>query len=471
MNNFDTTMGSKLVINTKNTFLELEEDMPRDVVEPRSASCPPRCWKAKLELDSDSEDDASNMSTASSNSQGRRMVDIMSSVSETSSRQPSAQSPCPSNKLNVLSWADSATSFGEDDLFSPALSSRSPWDSNCSPLSSPRRGSDCNDNDCDGPCTSPRKPRRRGRGRRGRKVEFSAELDKRTGMSHGIDIDWSNGVHLLIEKVNTPGLVAAWNQEHPDQEICAGHCIVEVNGVRGVASDLLEEMKKEQLLSLKIQFQKPRETAAQQPAAPNQASVSPTRTPLRTVLTSQAPIFQPAQVRPSTTLLATGSTVESTWMAPKGMQAEFVEAVEALRAGLAGAFQASWALQAPTSTSVCFSASTSSSFNSTAVVTSVQQAVLNVVAKFPSVFLMGRNANPFQALSCGKLGFRVVLCTIDKDRFQTVCWDTVGKGYCPRGCSCTWAHPQGQELLEVQIQLPAAGHQNAFASYASVVCR
>eukprot|EP00971_Amphidinium_carterae_P098548 1949024-Amphidinium_carterae.1 len=72
--------------------------------------------------------------------------------------------------------------------------------------------------------------------------------------------------------------------------------------------------------------------------------------------------------------------------------------------------------------------------------------VLNTVAQFPNVFLMGRNANAFQAL--GNCGCRVTLCTIAKDSFPRTCWEMVGKGYCPYGCMCASEHPTQADVLE-----------------------
>eukprot|EP00971_Amphidinium_carterae_P336031 6472168-Amphidinium_carterae.1 len=211
--------GAKLVVNTKNTFLEIEEEARQvEPTGPRSASCPPSCYRIAMEVDAFESDDE---------------IAFGSLLSRESKASIRAGSPT-------------------------GLSTRTP-SSTSSPLSSPRRGSQfAEDSAAESPPASPKKPRRRGRGRRGGKVEFAATLDKREGGTHGIDIDWSNGTHLLIEKVNTPGLVAQWNEEHPEKQISAGHFIVEVNGVRGTATDLLEEMKKDDILQLKVQFKKAR---------------------------------------------------------------------------------------------------------------------------------------------------------------------------------------------------------------------
>mmetsp|Transcript_17631 Transcript_17631/g.31876 ORF Transcript_17631/g.31876 Transcript_17631/m.31876 type:complete len:447 (-) Transcript_17631:328-1668(-) len=430
--------GALMVISTKNTFIEIVDPNAQQNL-PRSASCPPRCWKGGLSSEFDIERCGSDASTAS-------LFDGFPATLSDDEGFPPTQPSSPSHATDAMVPFQLA----------------SPTGSTCSPTNSPREVT-CDPADladgADSPPLSPRKPRRRGRGRRSGKMEFGATLDKRTGGSHGIDIDWSNGTHLLVEKVNQAGTVAAWNAEHPEMEISAGHCIMEVNGVRGVAGDLLEEMKKEQLLEIKVRCPKRRpETPPASPSAEaNAVQSSTTRTPLRSVLVAahHAPIFQPvgmssvSEVVPASTAMDASSA--SMWLAPQGMRAEFVHAVQALNTSLKACLPGFVNLDATSTAKVSFSAVTST--DSAAVLNSVQTTVLNTVAQFPNVFLMGRNANPFQALGDGEVGCRVMLCTIAKGSFPRTCWDMVGKGYCPYGCTCSWEHPTEADVLEVQISL------------------
>mmetsp|Transcript_1846 Transcript_1846/g.4663 ORF Transcript_1846/g.4663 Transcript_1846/m.4663 type:complete len:428 (+) Transcript_1846:88-1371(+) len=294
--------------------------------------------------------------------------------------------------------------------------------------------------------------RRRTRGRRSQaNGEFNAMIDKRSGGTHGIDIDWSNGVSLLIEKVNKPGLVASWNAAHPDLEIQDGHFIIEVNGVKGNSLSLLEEMKKDQLLSVVIRCGPPGK-----PEQPADRSVGQQKTALK----SNAPIFQPKassvpQGTDPSSSLGMPPPVGDLWLAPDGMKPEFVDAVQALKLGLSSSIAGGWWLDATTTTSSSVSFSgVSPAMAGPAVIASAKQAILAIVAQFPSVFLMGRSTNPFEAL--GAHGFRLSLASMLKESMDRICWDTLGRGFCPRGASCTWKHPGEADLLEVKLLLVPA---------------
>ena len=53
--------------------------------------------------------------------------------------------------------------------------------------------------------------------------------------------------HVPIDEVVTGGLVQHWNDEHPDKAVRAGDQIVEVNGIRGFQSWLLEECRQDKV--------------------------------------------------------------------------------------------------------------------------------------------------------------------------------------------------------------------------------
>merc|ERR1711924_532003 len=76
-----------------------------------------------------------------------------------------------------------------------------------------------------------------------RDVTFNISLDKSTGMKLGIDVNHENGPHLYIESIDA-GLVALWNEQHPEQEVLPDDRIVEVNSKKGNV-DLLLEMYEE----------------------------------------------------------------------------------------------------------------------------------------------------------------------------------------------------------------------------------
>mmetsp|Transcript_21516 Transcript_21516/g.39462 ORF Transcript_21516/g.39462 Transcript_21516/m.39462 type:complete len:429 (+) Transcript_21516:171-1457(+) len=423
---FNSVEGLKLVVNAKNTFLEIEEEMQRQGnAGQRSASCPP-------------------LETPTANTVNTHKIDDEIATFE-KMLQKKGERP---------RWADA-----EDNAWGKALF--------CPP--SPGGGSTRTPSSTSSSRSSPRRPLR---GRKGNKTEFAVTLDKRQGGTHGIDIDWSNGEHLLIEKVNSPGLIAKWNEEHPDRKIVAGHCIVEVNGIRGDAEELLEEMKRNTMLELQVQPPQPpqppkkqREQRADHSRTKVRAA-NPQRTPLRTALKSQAPLFQPGSA--TSPAWATGVAMDSTWTAPKGAKAEFMEAVQELYAGLCTSVPAEWSMDVSDPTLVSFSAPTSF-YSGAAVVSATQQAILSIVAKFPTVFLMGRNVNPFHTLSQGRLGFQVDLCAVSKDRFTSTCWDTVSRGYCQRGCACKLEPPS--DLMKVQIVLEPTEQMMCVPSFEPCECQ
>mmetsp|Transcript_95512 Transcript_95512/g.151107 ORF Transcript_95512/g.151107 Transcript_95512/m.151107 type:complete len:158 (+) Transcript_95512:55-528(+) len=65
------------------------------------------------------------------------------------------------------------------------------------------------------------------------------KVTKRPGMKLGLHVDYGDGVNLRVTKVK-PGLIAEWNEQHPDQKVEMGALISNINGSSGSASDLLE---------------------------------------------------------------------------------------------------------------------------------------------------------------------------------------------------------------------------------------
>lgn len=82
-------------------------------------------------------------------------------------------------------------------------------------------------------------------------VEYVIDLDKSGGERLGIDVDNLDGVTLLIESVNE-GLVKNWNQKNADKEVRPGDRLVEVNGIRDDLVKLVDECKKDQMLTIKF---------------------------------------------------------------------------------------------------------------------------------------------------------------------------------------------------------------------------
>mmetsp|Transcript_16073 Transcript_16073/g.34752 ORF Transcript_16073/g.34752 Transcript_16073/m.34752 type:complete len:257 (+) Transcript_16073:137-907(+) len=85
-------------------------------------------------------------------------------------------------------------------------------------------------------------------------MEFFAVVDKGGGRTLGINVDRKHRSSLLVDGIET-GLIQEWNQSHPTEEIKVGDLIVEVNGVVGDVSALMEECKRDTMLRLRLQRQ------------------------------------------------------------------------------------------------------------------------------------------------------------------------------------------------------------------------
>jgi len=81
--------------------------------------------------------------------------------------------------------------------------------------------------------------------------EYTITLDKTGGERLGIDVDNLDGVTLLIESVNA-GLVQNWNTRNPDKSVRPGDRLVEVNGIRDDLVKLVDECKKDKILTIKF---------------------------------------------------------------------------------------------------------------------------------------------------------------------------------------------------------------------------
>mmetsp|Transcript_115239 Transcript_115239/g.325638 ORF Transcript_115239/g.325638 Transcript_115239/m.325638 type:complete len:669 (-) Transcript_115239:97-2103(-) len=66
------------------------------------------------------------------------------------------------------------------------------------------------------------------------------EQDRRTKV--GIKLDMSDTKMLCIKTIGPKGLVAQWNDDSPDRQVCVGDCIVSVNGISDCAADMLKEL-------------------------------------------------------------------------------------------------------------------------------------------------------------------------------------------------------------------------------------
>mmetsp|Transcript_77611 Transcript_77611/g.239622 ORF Transcript_77611/g.239622 Transcript_77611/m.239622 type:complete len:145 (+) Transcript_77611:63-497(+) len=87
----------------------------------------------------------------------------------------------------------------------------------------------------------------------GKPKEWTIVVQKTPGGPRlGVDVDLSDGIVLLIDKVND-GLVNEWNKANPDKEVRKDDRVVSVNGSRGNAQQLAEVCKRDDTLEMVIE--------------------------------------------------------------------------------------------------------------------------------------------------------------------------------------------------------------------------
>eukprot|EP00930_Biecheleria_cincta_P076017 TRINITY_DN6321_c0_g1_i1.p1 TRINITY_DN6321_c0_g1~~TRINITY_DN6321_c0_g1_i1.p1 ORF type:complete len:174 (-),score=39.08 TRINITY_DN6321_c0_g1_i1:682-1203(-) len=86
-----------------------------------------------------------------------------------------------------------------------------------------------------------------------RNKEFKVALDRTDSALLGCDVDRQDGQTLVLAAITGVGLVTRWNEVNPGNALRPGDRIVEVNGVRGDAAQLLDECRKPQVLRMLVQ--------------------------------------------------------------------------------------------------------------------------------------------------------------------------------------------------------------------------
>merc|ERR1711920_775883 len=83
---------------------------------------------------------------------------------------------------------------------------------------------------------------------------FKVTVTKDATSRLGVDVDLTDGIFLLIDKVN-PGIVDDWNKRQPDNStrVEVGHKIITVNGVTGNAQAMTEICKKDDKLEMVVE--------------------------------------------------------------------------------------------------------------------------------------------------------------------------------------------------------------------------
>eukprot|EP00929_Paragymnodinium_shiwhaense_P010679 TRINITY_DN11553_c0_g1_i1.p1 TRINITY_DN11553_c0_g1~~TRINITY_DN11553_c0_g1_i1.p1 ORF type:complete len:1232 (-),score=375.72 TRINITY_DN11553_c0_g1_i1:54-3749(-) len=81
--------------------------------------------------------------------------------------------------------------------------------------------------------------------------EYLVELDKMGGMRLGINIEGRDGISLYISHISD-GLVENWNAANPDRQMMVGDRVVEVNGLTGDAQVLSNELRRSEVLTMRV---------------------------------------------------------------------------------------------------------------------------------------------------------------------------------------------------------------------------
>eukprot|EP00747_Dinoflagellata_sp_TGD_P167244 gnl/TRDRNA2_/TRDRNA2_191293_c0_seq1.p1 gnl/TRDRNA2_/TRDRNA2_191293_c0~~gnl/TRDRNA2_/TRDRNA2_191293_c0_seq1.p1 ORF type:complete len:135 (-),score=28.38 gnl/TRDRNA2_/TRDRNA2_191293_c0_seq1:17-421(-) len=102
-------------------------------------------------------------------------------------------------------------------------------------------------------------------------AEYRVTVDKTSSRQLGIEIDYMSGRDLLIE-VMGPGLMDDWNASAPPHEqVMTGDIIIEVNGVRNSATQMIDECRKNKVLKMILRRSPPKSAAAGAAMAPGRS--------------------------------------------------------------------------------------------------------------------------------------------------------------------------------------------------------
>lgn len=316
--------------------------------------------------------------------------------------------------------------------------------------------------------------------------DFCITLNKGDGTSLGIDVDRSDGITLFIRCVKA-GLVARWNQNHPDLQVMEGDRIVKVNSISGSALELLRECRRRNVLQIRVlRNARPELLAALVSAfctahnvqtadkAPPAAGVSSSSAvvpaaasqaghqrrscgrrvdscnkvvpvPKEAQSTTPTGQRQPAQALSSTLTIADPSALicievsavlrsvaQTLTFNPKVKSVHMVE----------GAMGSSSAINVELPPSHDHD-------DVQGISALAKSTFLEAAAQSQNTYIVGYLGTPFCAV--GDLSFRCTIARVPDN--TTACWDFYQKGFCPRPSSCRWCHPEGANLMTVWVNL------------------
>lgn len=102
---------------------------------------------------------------------------------------------------------------------------------------------------------------------------IKVDLDRSGGLPLGVKL-WPTGETMRIDSISE-GAVQLWNAKNPDKEVRVGDHIVEVNGVNGTSSSIVEELQKLKIHEVWIMFPAEESTASEvgSPAPPTSNNI------------------------------------------------------------------------------------------------------------------------------------------------------------------------------------------------------
>mmetsp|Transcript_30315 Transcript_30315/g.56827 ORF Transcript_30315/g.56827 Transcript_30315/m.56827 type:complete len:250 (+) Transcript_30315:61-810(+) len=115
-----------------------------------------------------------------------------------------------------------------------------------------------------------------------RPVEHRVLINREKGSKLGVKLLEFDDESVWVDQVLTEGTVPEWNKQNPIAKITTGSRIVEVNGSRGLASRLLERLKKDGPIELVVESHGPETANEKEPAAQDwypPPPMGPTRKP------------------------------------------------------------------------------------------------------------------------------------------------------------------------------------------------
>jgi hypothetical protein len=151
---------------------------------------------------------------------------------------------------------------------------------------------------------------------------------------------------------------------------------------------------------------------------------------VRTKLRSQARSFMSARTPPAEVAALIASVVNDL------SHAEDIYDVQVTDGGMGG-------------TTIIQGKSASSSPNTQMLFAMVKDGLLQGAEASDSTYILGYGGQAFKNLD--SLSFSANICSMPAAHYETACWDTYEKGFCRRGSTCCWTHPDEADTMRLIV--------------------